>query len=87
MTLYERGADLSAIDYEGNNVLHYLADVDCSNDHFASIEVRRTLTFFVDKAPELVHQTNVHGQTPWSIAAEKNFVEFMEILRTDNVRA
>ncbi|KAJ5508213.1 hypothetical protein N7527_010356 [Penicillium freii] len=86
MTLYERGADLSATDYEGNNVLHYMADVDCSNDHFASIEVRRTLTFFVDKAPELVHQTNVHGQTPWSIAAEKNFVEFMEILRTDNVR-
>ncbi|KAJ5978351.1 hypothetical protein N7501_001693 [Penicillium viridicatum] len=87
LTLYERGADLSATDYEGNNVLHYLADVDCSNDHFASVEVRRTLTFFVDKAPELVHQTNVHGQTPWSIAAEKSFVEFMEILRTDNVRA
>lgn len=86
MTLYERGADLTAVDYEGNNALHYLADVDCSNDHFASIEVRRTLTVFVDKAPELVHQTNVHGQTPWSIAAEKNFVEFMDILRTDNVR-
>ncbi|KAF4760619.1 hypothetical protein N7455_001639 [Penicillium solitum] len=87
MTLYERGADLSAIDHEGNNVLHYLADVDCSNDHFASIEARRTLTLFVDKAPELVHQTNVHGQTAWSIAAEKNFEEFMEILRTDNVLA
>lgn len=87
MTLYERGADLSAIDHEGNNVLHYLADVDCSNDRFASIEVRRTLTLFVDKAPELVHQTNMHGQTPWSIAAEKNFEEFMEILRTDHVRA
>ncbi|KGO42811.1 hypothetical protein PEXP_025600 [Penicillium expansum] len=87
MSLYERGADLSAVDYEGNNVLHYLADVDCSNDQFASIEVRRTLALFVDKAPELVQQTNVHGQTPWSIAAEKNFEEFMEILRTDIARA
>ncbi|KGO77557.1 hypothetical protein PITC_059970 [Penicillium italicum] len=86
MTLYERGANLSAVDYEGNNVLHYLADVDYSNDHFGSIEVKRTLTLFVDKVPELVHQTNVRGQTPWSIAAEKNFEEFMEILRTDNVR-
>ncbi|KAI3144141.1 hypothetical protein CBS147326_1145 [Penicillium roqueforti] len=87
MTLYERGADLSAIDYEGNNVLHYLADLDCSNDHFASIEVRRTLALFVEKAPQLVHRTNVHGQTPWSIAEEKNFVGFMEILQTDNVHA
>ncbi|EKV06601.1 Peptidase A2A, retrovirus, catalytic [Penicillium digitatum] len=85
MTLFERGADLSAIDYDNNNVLHYLADVDCSNDHFASIEVRRTLSLFVDKAPGLARQTNVHGQTPWSIAAEKNFVEFMEILHTDNM--
>jgi hypothetical protein len=25
MTLFERGADLSAIDYDNNNVLHYLA--------------------------------------------------------------
>lgn len=87
MTLYERGADLRAVDYEGNNVLHYLADVDCSNDHFASIEVQRTLSLFVNKAPELIHQTNVHGQTPWAIAAEKAYVEFMEILQTDNVRA
>jgi ankyrin repeat protein len=87
MALYERGADLRAVDYEGNNVLHYLADLDCSHDHFASIETQRTLSLFVDKAPELVQQTNVHGQTPWAIAAEKNFVEFMEILRTDHVRA
>ncbi|KAJ5164021.1 uncharacterized protein N7500_005851 [Penicillium coprophilum] len=86
MALYEKGADLRAVDNEGNNVLHYLADVECS-DHFASIEARRTLTLFVNQAPELVLQTNVHGQTPWSIAAEKHFVEFMEILRTDNVHA
>ncbi|KAJ5384054.1 hypothetical protein N7517_001965 [Penicillium concentricum] len=86
MALYERGADLSAVDDEGNNVLHHLADVDCSDDNFASIEVRRTLKLFVEKAPELVHQTNVHGQTPWAIAAEKQLVEFMEVLRTNNVR-
>ncbi|KAJ5835444.1 hypothetical protein N7447_001470 [Penicillium robsamsonii] len=87
MALYQRGADLSAVDDERNNVLHYLADFDCFNDHFASVEVRRTLKLFVDKAPELVHQTNVHGQTPWSIAADKHLVELMEILRTNNVRA
>ncbi|OQE46299.1 hypothetical protein PENCOP_c001G00147 [Penicillium coprophilum] len=86
MALYERGADLRVVDNEGYNVLHYLADVECS-DNFASIEARRTLTLFVDKAPELIFQTNVHGQTPWSIAAEKHLVEFMEILRTDNVHA
>ncbi|KAJ5960881.1 uncharacterized protein N7479_008031 [Penicillium vulpinum] len=87
MTLYERGADLRALDHEGNNVLHYLADIDCSQDRFAVIEVGRTLALFVDKAPELVRQTNVHGQTPWSVAAEKNSEEFMKILKIDDVRA
>ncbi|KAJ5467810.1 hypothetical protein N7475_005562 [Penicillium sp. IBT 31633x] len=87
LTLFERGADLGAVDHEGNNVLHYLADIDCSDDHFASIEVQRTLSLFAEKAPGLVHQINSHGQKPWSIAAEKNLVKFMEILQVDNLSA
>ncbi|KAJ5773840.1 hypothetical protein N7457_008736 [Penicillium paradoxum] len=87
MALYERGADLKAVDHEKNNVLHHLADLNRTNDPFASAEVRRTLSLFAEKAPGLVHQINVHGQTPWSIAAEKNSVESMEILKTENVSA
>lgn len=85
MTLYERGADLNAIDHEKNNVLHHLADLECDYDHFMSVEIKRTMSLFVERAPGLVHQTNAHEQTPWSIAADKNFVEFMEILQTDDV--
>jgi ankyrin repeat protein len=87
MTLYERGADLRAVDNEGNNVLHYLADVQCFHSTFGLFEVQETMSLFLEKAPELVHQANIHGQKPWSIAAEKNFVEYMKILQTENVGA
>ncbi|KAJ5129892.1 uncharacterized protein N7515_005931 [Penicillium bovifimosum] len=87
MTLYERGADLRAVDNEGNNVLHYLADVQASHSMSGSFEIQETMSLFLEKAPELVHQTNVHGQKPWSIAAEKNFVEYMKILQTEDVGA
>lgn len=67
MFLYERGANLTAVDNNGNNVLHFLARLE-KNDKFAQEEFRRTMNLFVEKAPELVDQVNSLGQTPVSVA-------------------
>ena len=81
MTLYERGADITAVDNDGNNVLHYMAKVDTSQNRVFEVEALRTLKLFAKKAPELVHQTNVDGQTPMSIAKENNSSWAIEALR------
>ncbi|KAJ5856590.1 uncharacterized protein N7529_010534 [Penicillium soppii] len=72
MTLYERGADLTASDNNGDNALHHLAGLETSQDHFFRVEALRTLKLFAEKAPELVHQTNADGKTPMSLAKENN---------------
>jgi ankyrin repeat protein len=69
MTLYERGADLTAFDSQGNNVLHNLAGLR-NKENFAQEEFRRTMALFVEKAPELMDRVNSNGQTPLSIAKD-----------------
>ncbi|OOQ82061.1 putative ankyrin repeat domain protein [Penicillium brasilianum] len=69
MTLYERGANLTAVDHQGNNVLHNLAALK-NEEKFAQDEFRRTMALFVEKAPELVDQVNNLGQTPLLIAQD-----------------
>lgn len=79
MALYERGANLNAVDNQGNNVLHNLAGL--KSDHkFAQDEFRRTMALFMEKAPELVDQVNSLGQTPMLIAEDLANQWAMEIL-------
>jgi ankyrin repeat protein len=86
MALYECGANLTAVDYKGNNVLHGLAGLK-TNDITCEAEIRRTLALFVEKAPELVSQTNVDGKTPRMIAEEQGSEWAMEVLGQGGVGA
>ncbi|KAJ5368057.1 uncharacterized protein N7496_007817 [Penicillium cataractarum] len=79
MALYERGANLTVVDNEGNNVLHNLAGVK-SNEKLAQDEFRRTMALFIEKAPELVDQVNSLGQTPLLIAEDLANQWAMEVL-------
>ncbi len=63
MTLYERGANLTATDNMGNNVVHFLVEHGCKYgnglvDVHCETEYRRTLQLFLDKAPQLATQKN-----------------------------
>ncbi|OGE50158.1 hypothetical protein PENARI_c018G04962 [Penicillium arizonense] len=86
MALYECGANLTAVDYKGNNVLHGLAGLK-TNDTTCEAEIRRTLALFVEKAPELVSQTNVEGKTPRMIAEEQGSEWAKEVLAQGGVGA
>ncbi|KAF9890532.1 hypothetical protein FE257_005937 [Aspergillus nanangensis] len=80
MTLYERGADLKARDLCGNNVLHVLASMPSPNKT-AESELRRTIALFMEKAPQLVHQENSDGKTPFHIAEFNQVTWAIESLR------
>ncbi|KAL4994205.1 ankyrin repeat-containing domain protein [Aspergillus recurvatus] len=63
MTLYERGADLTATDNMGNNIIHLLVEHDCKDrgglaDPHCETERRRTVSLFLEKAPQLATQKN-----------------------------
>ncbi|KAL4748202.1 hypothetical protein BDW72DRAFT_180912 [Aspergillus terricola var. indicus] len=92
MTLYEKGADLTATDTSGNNVLHLLVQhedqssirghaVDPSKNYRA-IEHQRTIRLFLEKAPQLVTQRNNTGYTPWDIANNKLHAWALDVLPT-----
>jgi ankyrin repeat protein len=79
MTVYELGGDLTAVDNQGNNVLHHLAGRN-HNEMTAQEQFRRTVALFVEKAPELMDQVNSIGQTPLSIAKNRNYQWAVDIL-------
>ncbi|KAL5334109.1 ankyrin repeat-containing domain protein [Aspergillus crustosus] len=82
-TLYERGADLSAVDNNGNNVLHLLMKQQKAggNEH-GETEHEKTVTLFLEKEQQLAVQRNGAGKTPRDIAKEKNSVWALHILPT-----
>ncbi|KAJ5311776.1 hypothetical protein N7476_007636 [Penicillium atrosanguineum] len=69
MALYEKGADVSVVDNQGNTVFHLLAASMPSNT-FAEAEFRRTVELFMKKVPELVEKGNSTGKTALAIAEE-----------------
>ncbi|KAL4813010.1 ankyrin repeat-containing domain protein [Aspergillus spinulosporus] len=90
MTLYEKGADLTATDTSGNNVLHLLVQhedqpsirgraVDRSTNYWV-IEHQRTIRLFLEKAPQLATQRNNTGYTPWDIANNKLHTWALDVL-------
>ncbi|KAB8210087.1 ankyrin repeat-containing domain protein [Aspergillus parasiticus] len=84
MTLYNRGADITAVDHAGNNVLHYLVAGNC--DSFAGQkQYRQTVETFVRKAPELLHQVNKEGKTPVDIARSAGKKWALEAIRNAGV--
>ncbi|KAE8376465.1 ankyrin repeat-containing domain protein [Aspergillus bertholletiae] len=67
MTLYNRGADLTAVDDAGNNALHYLAAARCANPAGRK-QYQQTVETFARNAPQLLVQVNQAGMTPVDIA-------------------
>ncbi|KAF5866997.1 hypothetical protein ETB97_006842 [Aspergillus alliaceus] len=80
LALYNRGADITAVDNAGNNTLHYLVAVQCGG-HAAEEEYRRTVSMFARKAPELLHQTNKEGKTALDIARSAEQKWCLEAIR------
>lgn len=70
MALYEKGADLTVVDNQGNTVFHLMAASKPSNK-FAEVEFRRTVELFMKKVPELVEKRNSEGKTAHAIAEEQ----------------
>ncbi|KAL3478526.1 ankyrin repeat-containing domain protein [Aspergillus californicus] len=80
-TLYERGADLTATDNKGNNVLHWLVQHQ-PGDKFQRMELEKTVALFLEKVPGLASQVNGEGKTPLDIATEKQHVWAIDILQS-----
>jgi ankyrin repeat protein len=70
LTVYKRGGDLSATDNKDNNALHLLLLAKCHNDE----EYKKTFDFFIQEAPELVHQKNSEGWKPLHYAFQQRRV-------------
>lgn len=60
-TLFQMGANLNAVDNEGNNALHLLIQATPHNDE----QYKKTIAVFLSSAPSLVHQKNAKGYTPY----------------------
>lgn len=70
LTLFEMGADLVAVDHDGNNALHLLILATPHNDD----ECKKTITALIEKAPSLVLQKNSQGYTPYHYAVQKCWI-------------
>lgn len=62
-TLYEMGADLTAVDDDGNNTLHHLVQT-------YGMKAPKTVASFAEKCPALVQQKNKRGYTPFHLAVQ-----------------
>jgi ankyrin repeat protein len=70
LNLYKKGSDLSATDNKDNNALHLLllAKRDIGEEY------KKTFGFFIQEAPELVHQKNIEGWKPLHYAFQQRRV-------------
>lgn len=68
MKLYEKGADLTAVSFDGSNALHYLL---LAHTH-SNEEFKKTFSLFIEKEPSLVQQKNKAGFTPFHIATKNH---------------
>ncbi|KAJ5112158.1 hypothetical protein N7532_000203 [Penicillium argentinense] len=79
MALYEKGADLTAVDNNsGWTVFHHIAGCQPSNK-FAEPGYRRTANVFTEKVPDLAVAANKDGKTPLAIATEQNTKWAMDV--------
>ncbi|RJE23232.1 NACHT domain protein [Aspergillus sclerotialis] len=76
--LYDMGADVSAADNNGNNVLHSLIDAIRKNK--SEKDLMSMVPLFIDKCPALLHQANNEGYKPIQLAAEKHHWKMMHML-------
>ncbi|KAL4938880.1 hypothetical protein BDV06DRAFT_231461 [Aspergillus oleicola] len=93
LALYERGADITAVDNGGNNVLHWLVQHECPGKRF-SLETnhqvnahQRTIELFLKKVPELATQINNKGSTPLEIAQQMQHQWAIDALTSTDVPA
>ncbi|KAF7593704.1 hypothetical protein BBP40_010996 [Aspergillus hancockii] len=68
-TLYNQGADITAVDDAGNNTLYYLVAREFTLPATRE-QYRHTVSSFVRKALELLYQAHKEGQTPLDIVRE-----------------
>ncbi|KAJ5669013.1 Ankyrin repeat-containing protein [Penicillium macrosclerotiorum] len=78
MDMYERGANIRAVNKHGENVLHCLMARDI--DGYSEAVKRETLSFFARECPELVNQRNEKGFTPFHLTPRRQREWAWEIL-------
>lgn len=76
LVLYNRGVDLLAVDYDGNNALHLLLTSSRHNTK----DFEKAFDTFVQSAPSLVNQKNSNGYTPLHVALGKHLMWIVERL-------
>ncbi|KAL4951168.1 ankyrin repeat-containing domain protein [Aspergillus filifer] len=86
MTLYECGADITAVDNAGNNVVHWLVHHPCAGRRFTletnhrAIAHQRTIEIFLEKEPQLATQRNNKGDTPLDISTRMKHQWAIDVL-------
>lgn len=76
--LYEMGADVIAVDNDGNSVLHML--VNAIGTHDEKDKITNLLLWFIEKCPALLHQRNGKGYKPFHLAVEMHDRHTSEVL-------
>ncbi|KAL4965773.1 ankyrin repeat-containing domain protein [Aspergillus stella-maris] len=86
MTLYERGADITAVDNAGNNVVHWLVHHPCAGRRFMmetnyrDVAHQKTIEALLEKGPQLASQKNDDGDTPLDIATRMKHQWAIDVL-------
>ncbi|KAL4922621.1 ankyrin repeat-containing domain protein [Aspergillus aurantiobrunneus] len=77
-----RPATYLEVDDDGDNVLHCLVQHESTgkNEHRVR-EYQRTISVFLEEAPEQAEQRNNDGSTPWDIANEMQHAWALDVLR------
>ncbi|KAJ5763655.1 Ankyrin repeat-containing protein [Penicillium manginii] len=79
MELYERGADIRAVNNEEETILHIL--MESGIDGYGDEDIKReTLSFFVTKCPDFVNKRNKSGFTPFQLVPRRQRGWAWEIL-------
>lgn len=67
MRVREKGANLRAVSADGNNALHYLILTQAHDKD----DYKKTVSLFIEKAPQLIDQKNSEGYKPFHYAVQK----------------
>jgi hypothetical protein len=77
-TLISKGVDISLVDYNRQNVLHYLF----SSGHVSSATLSELTALICKQNPGLILRAAEDGKTPWAIAGGTDDVASLAVMAT-----